>query len=146
MDISLAIKTDLKSANEINCIFHESESWNNESEIQLLKIIKQIISETRDLSSALHIEIQIATKLPSEVYEIIKKIKKNTKKFSSYKLTNREVEVLALIMEGFTNKEIANKLFVSAETIKSHRKNILRKTECRNIAMLINEYHQTFFD
>ena len=52
-------------------------------------------------------------------------------------LTRREKEVLALIAEGNTNPEIAEKLFISADTVNSHRKNLLAKLEVRNTAMLI---------
>ena len=44
-------------------------------------------------------------------------------------LTKREVEVLKLIAGGTTNKEIANKLFISIKTVESHRTNIFRKLD-----------------
>ncbi|PVD53557.1 DNA-binding response regulator [Terrimonas sp.] len=52
-------------------------------------------------------------------------------------LTSREKEVLALIAEGFTNPQIAAKLFVSPYTVDSHRKNLLTKFEVNNTAGLI---------
>ncbi|WP_343673960.1 response regulator transcription factor [Chitinophaga sp.] len=52
-------------------------------------------------------------------------------------LTRREKEVLWLIAEGNTNPEIAEKLFISADTVNSHRKNLLAKLEVKNTAMLI---------
>ena len=52
-------------------------------------------------------------------------------------LTKREKEVLLLIAEGNTNPEIAEKLFISADTVNSHRKNLLAKLEVKNTAMLI---------
>lgn len=52
-------------------------------------------------------------------------------------LTRREREVLFLIAEGNTNPEIAEKLFISADTVNSHRKNLLAKLEVKNTAMLI---------
>jgi DNA-binding NarL/FixJ family response regulator len=42
-------------------------------------------------------------------------------------LSSRETEIIHLIAEGLTNKEIADKLFLSFHTIKSHRKNIIKK-------------------
>jgi len=54
-------------------------------------------------------------------------------------LSRREKEVLQLVFEGMTNKEIAGKLFISFETVKSHRKNILSKTESKNTASLIRK-------
>lgn len=52
-------------------------------------------------------------------------------------LTSREKEVLLLIAEGFTNAQIAEKLFVSPYTVDSHRKNLLTKFEVNNTAGLI---------
>jgi len=52
-------------------------------------------------------------------------------------LTSREKEVLSLIAEGFTNSQIAEKLFVSPYTVDSHRKNLLTKFEVGNTAGLI---------
>lgn len=42
-------------------------------------------------------------------------------------LSSRETELIHLIAEGLTNKEIAEKLFLSVHTIKTHRKNIIKK-------------------
>ncbi|HEU5146404.1 MAG TPA: response regulator transcription factor [Chryseosolibacter sp.] len=53
-------------------------------------------------------------------------------------LTRREKEVLNLIAEGYTNHQMAEKLFVSPHTIDSHRKNLLNKFEVKNTAALIN--------
>jgi len=47
-------------------------------------------------------------------------------------LTQREREVLRNITHGKTNKDIANELFISLETVKSHTKNIFRKTGAKN--------------
>lgn len=52
-------------------------------------------------------------------------------------LTSRELEVLCLIAEGFTNQEIADKLFTSKRTTETHRQNILTKTQAKNTASLI---------
>lgn len=52
-------------------------------------------------------------------------------------LTRREKEVLQLIARGLTNKEIAQALFVSLNTVDSHRKNLMHKFEVMNAASLI---------
>ena len=41
--------------------------------------------------------------------------------------TKREKQILLLISKGFTSKTIANSLFISQETVKKHRKNIIQK-------------------
>ena len=51
--------------------------------------------------------------------------------------TAREFEIINLLAEGNSAKEIASELFVSVDTIKTHRKNILRKTEARNTTELV---------
>ncbi len=53
-------------------------------------------------------------------------------------LTRRELEVLELIAKGLTNKEIADKLFVSPSTVDTHRKNLLAKFEVLNTAALVH--------
>lgn len=52
-------------------------------------------------------------------------------------LTAREKEVLALIAEGLTNNDIAEKLFVSPLTVDSHRKNLLAKFGVKNTAAMV---------
>lgn len=44
-------------------------------------------------------------------------------------LSQREKEVIALVVKGLTNKEIADRLFISAHTVITHRRNIARKLE-----------------
>lgn len=63
-------------------------------------------------------------------------------KVSENILSNKEKEVLGLISEGLTTKDIAEKLFVSTRTIETHRANILRKLEVKNTAELIKKAAQ----
>ncbi|MBU1341322.1 MAG: LuxR family transcriptional regulator [Proteobacteria bacterium] len=48
-------------------------------------------------------------------------------KKSNFNLTNREIEVLKLIAQGYTNNEISGMLFISPHTVKSHMINIFNK-------------------
>ncbi len=52
-------------------------------------------------------------------------------------LTEREHEVLKLILDEFSNKEIAEKLIISQRTVDAHKRNLLAKTNSRNITGLI---------
>lgn len=52
-------------------------------------------------------------------------------------LSKRETEILQLIYQGLSSKQIAKRLFVSINTINNHRKNILRKSNCKNSSALI---------
>lgn len=51
-------------------------------------------------------------------------------------LTERESEVLSLIAEGLSNKEIASQLKLSVRTVESHREHIMRKLDIRSTAGL----------
>jgi DNA-binding NarL/FixJ family response regulator len=63
--------------------------------------------------------------------------KRKAKERPRYNLTNREKQILKLIYEGHTSKQIAEKLYISKRTVESHRANILHKTNSRNTAELI---------
>lgn len=52
-------------------------------------------------------------------------------------LSQRERELLRLICEGLTNGEIAEQIFLSPETIKGYRKNLLLKLGAKNTAVLV---------
>lgn len=52
-------------------------------------------------------------------------------------LTSRELEVLELICQEYTAKEIADKLFISHRTVEGHRKNLIEKLGVKNTAGLI---------
>lgn len=52
-------------------------------------------------------------------------------------LSERELQVLSLISEGMTNKEIGEKIFISEHTVASHRKNLMRKFEAGNNVDLV---------
>ncbi len=55
------------------------------------------------------------------------------------KLSSREIEILELLREGYSNKEIAEKLFLSELTVKTHRKNMMAKMDAKNIADLLRK-------
>ena len=55
-------------------------------------------------------------------------------------LTSREKEIVTFLKSGKQNKEIAELLFLSEFTIKTHRQNIMRKLEVRNVAELIKKF------
>ncbi|MEP3389625.1 MAG: response regulator transcription factor [Reichenbachiella sp.] len=52
-------------------------------------------------------------------------------------LTERELEILQLIVQEFSSEEIADHLFISKRTVDTHRKHILKKTESKTIVGLI---------
>lgn len=52
-------------------------------------------------------------------------------------LTDREIQILRLIAQEKSNKQIGEELFISERTVETHRKNIFRKTDSKNIVGLI---------
>jgi len=54
-------------------------------------------------------------------------------------ITSREREILKLISQGYSTKEIALKLFVSEETVKSHRRHLFSKFSARNSPHLVQK-------
>ena len=61
---------------------------------------------------------------PSTYFDLIKREKSNP---DHYKLTNREHEIIRLIVDGISTRKIASSLFLSPRTVETHRKNIYRK-------------------
>lgn len=60
-------------------------------------------------------------------------------KHNEYVLTNRELGVIQCVAEGLTNREIAERLFISEFTVETHLKNILTKTGFRNRTQLASQ-------
>ena len=52
-------------------------------------------------------------------------------------LSERELEVLKLLAEGYSNKEISDMLNISVKTVETHRANIMRKHNFKNITELV---------
>ena len=57
---------------------------------------------------------------------------------TEFKITDREKEIIALLIEGLSNKEISKRLFISIKTVKNHVTNIYTKTSVRNRVQLAN--------
>lgn len=58
-------------------------------------------------------------------------------KYNDPCLTKKEIEIIKLIAQGLTTKEIASQNFISAHTVNTHRKNILRKLGINNTSELV---------
>lgn len=59
------------------------------------------------------------------------------KSTTNSQLTDREIEVLRLIVGEHSNSEIAEKLFISVRTVDTHRRNLLEKLQAKNTAGLV---------
>ncbi len=105
--------------------------------------VKGFILKTSGINE---IEKAIHDVMMSESYfsnELLRKIinsighKNNSKTSTKALITERELEVLKLLCAGFTTDEIGEKLFISPKTVKSHRSNLLEKTNCKNTPEMI---------
>jgi DNA-binding NarL/FixJ family response regulator len=67
-------------------------------------------------------------------YDLYKTIRNENEEL---RLTARELQVIECILKHYSNKQIAEELFISERTVETHRKNIYRKTSTRGEASLI---------
>jgi len=89
----------------------------------------------RAIAKVMNDEKYISAELSYNLLHTINKQPVNTNANSS--ITQREKEIIRYIADGFTNQEIADKLFISRRTVDTHRKNILHKLQLNNTAALI---------
>lgn len=77
---------------------------------------------------------------PSDIRETISTLSTNDcnclEEDKSEELSEREKDVVKELVNGLSNKEIAEKLFISTHTVASHRKNIVRKTGIKSLSGL----------
>ena len=75
---------------------------------------------------------------PSVVHEVPQHIAQNIGLAQSLRvLTPREIEVLKLVAEGYTNQEIADRLVLSIKTVQAHRANVMEKLELHDVTHLV---------
>jgi two-component system response regulator NreC len=96
----------------------------NSSKTELEMAIRQIQSGKKHFSSEVTM-ILLEEESPAEVNAQLKQ------------LTEREIEILKLISEGLSNKEIGDQLFISHRTVDTHRTNLMKKLDVHNVAGLI---------
>lgn len=68
---------------------------------------------------------------------ILKSLQKKPKEDHFNSLTKREKEIVKLVVDGLSNKEIADKLFISIRTVDSHKTNILQKLNLKSSIELV---------
>lgn len=93
-------------------------------------------SSKEELIKAIHTVHEGGIFFSGEAGEALAEYQKSTKNQMPV-LTPREKEILELIAEGFTNPQIAEKIFLSQFTVDSHRKNLLAKLNVKNTASLV---------
>ncbi len=73
----------------------------------------------------------------SVLQDYLKRIESGDNRSRYDGLTDREREILALIAEGLSNQEIAQKLYISIKTVQTHRTHIMEKLDLHNRAQLV---------
>jgi len=85
------------------------------------------------LNEALDAIMSTGRYLTKEIEDVLGKEEDN----EEYTLTKREIQIVQLISNGLSNKEIGEKCFISETTVKTHRKNIMLKLNLKNTAELV---------
>ncbi len=68
----------------------------------------------------------------------LKSMESNLNRFNAkFHLTKRELEILSMLVEGKTSKEISAILYISKDTVNVHRKNLMKKLNISNVVMLV---------
>lgn len=93
-------------------------------------------STKEELLEAIHTVNRGGIYFSGEAGEALKEYQKSAQT-QLPELSPREKEILGLIAEGYTNPQIAEKIFLSSFTVDSHRKNLLAKLNVKNTASLI---------
>nr|WP_294941624.1 response regulator transcription factor [uncultured Mucilaginibacter sp.] len=96
---------------------------------ELIFAIKHVAKNNQYLSS------QLTTKFLARMLTVPDRISSVSR--DGLVLSEKEVEVLGLIAEGYTNQEIADKLFSGKRTIEGYRQSLIDKTGARNTAALV---------
>jgi two-component system, NarL family, nitrate/nitrite response regulator NarL len=94
-------------------------------------------ADSGEIMTAVRAVTSGGTYIPSHLTRALIAAGKSVLKGNAYDLTHREAEILSLIGEGMSNKEIANRLDVSVRTIETHRLSIRRKTSANTLSDLV---------
>jgi two-component system response regulator NreC len=90
------------------------------------------------IDMALDGEIYLSPDLPEDILENYREMVRKGKKVNEFsRLTVREKEILKLIAEGNTSRQIAESLFISVKTVENHRANIKNKIDIHDTAGLV---------
>lgn len=114
-------------------MYGESEYYNTMIDIEVNGFILKDC-DNKELKEAIERVHAGGTYFSQEILISLIKEKKSNEKIN---LTKREKEILELICKGYSNNEIAEKLFISQRTVERHRANLLEKTNSKNSISLV---------
>lgn len=102
----------------------------NEAQDQLMQLLKEEGDTNPLLKAAIPI-IASARRKQTAFYPVVENL------MQQKNITKREREILHLIGEGYSTKEIADKLYISIYTVETHRRNLLGKMQVKNSMQLV---------
>lgn len=103
----------------------------NTSIVEMIDGIKKVFA------GEIFYSLEVANIMVSKYMNKTIKAKSKNTSITIDDLTKREKEIIKLISNEFTNQEIADKLFISARTVDTHRRNLLQKLGVKNTAGLV---------
>jgi len=104
----------------------------NTSYKELKLVIEKVLNNENYIPDIFKTDVENQIKILGNIEE------NNLGNSKSNELSNRELEILKLIAQGYTNNEISEMLFISPLTVKTHRTNILKKLNIKNTAALVH--------
>lgn len=93
--------------------------------------------DREELLAALEAVMENEDYFSSEITQTLVKGHRSKNMQQPIKLTPREIDILRLIVEEMSTHEIAEKLFISTNTVETHRKNLIAKTGVKNSVGLV---------
>ncbi|MDP3001892.1 MAG: response regulator transcription factor [Bacteroidales bacterium] len=103
-----------------------------------IKNISLKTDEKKDLLTSIEMAVKKKKQFSDQILDMILELSENKNTSSEPSgLTQSEIEIVKLIADGYTTKEIALKKYISSHTVMTHRKNIFRKLEINNVSELI---------
>jgi len=96
---------------------------------------KELLEAIRKVYRGRQVFSEPISKLMAEKY--VRITREQEKQEDKVHITNREKEILRLIVDGYTSHEIAQLLFISPRTVDTHRANLMQKLDIKNTAGLV---------
>jgi len=129
-DIKIIILTIHQSEERVKEVFAagaDGYCWKNDSRRELLAAIDSVLDGRTYLSPSITDKV---------ISGYLSAVRTDGGKHPWDGVSQREKEILKLLAEGYTNKEIGEMLFISAKTVEKHRSNIMTKLNLHNVAGL----------
>ncbi len=132
INLSISNRTRKKDGSYIK-ILRQMTIVDTDSEGNILSSVA-ICSDISDIKPSDEVTYKLDGPEPHIFYDILEKL---IDKPIQPDLTEREVEIVRLLAKGNSSKEIANELYISQNTVSTHRKNMMSKLEATNVVDLV---------